>query len=124
MASEIGKRIAELRKARGLNQEQLSELALLSRVTIAKYESGRVEPGAQALGRIADALDVTTDTILGRSEEPQVAAEYPMSIEAKIISGGVDKLPKEQREQALAVMRAMFTKYSDYFKERTEDNET
>ena len=38
MALDIGKRIAELRKARGLNQEELSELALLSRVTIAKYE--------------------------------------------------------------------------------------
>lgn len=63
-----GERIRALRQQRGLNQEQLAELANLNRVTIAKYESGRVEPGAQALARIADAMDVTVDEILGRQE--------------------------------------------------------
>lgn len=63
-----GERIRALRQQRGLNQEQLAELANLNRVTVAKYESGRVEPGAQALARIADAMDVTVDEILGRQE--------------------------------------------------------
>lgn len=71
MATDIGKRIAELRRGKGISQEQLSEMALLSRVTIAKYESGRVEPGAQAIRRIADALEVSTDVLLGRDELPE-----------------------------------------------------
>lgn len=108
MAMDIGKRIAELRRERGLNQEQLAELALLSRVTIAKYESGRVEPGAQALSRIADALEVTTDTILGRSEEAQEIPEQPSTYEARAVSFGMDKLPKEQREMILNMVCAMF----------------
>ena len=108
MALDIGKRIAELRRERGLNQEQLAELALLSRVTIAKYESGRVEPGAQALSRIADALEVTTDTILGRSEDNQESKDQPSTIEAQIVSAGMDKLPKEQREMILNMVCAMF----------------
>ena len=66
---DTGERIKNIRKKRNLNQDQLAELASLNRVTIAKYESGRVEPGAQALARIADALEVTTDALLGRSEE-------------------------------------------------------
>ena len=107
MSFEIGKRIAELRKEHGLNQEQLSELALLSRVTIAKYESGRVEPGAQALSRIADALEVTTDVLLGRSEETPVV-EKPITAEARAVSFGMDKLPKEQREMILNMVCAMF----------------
>lgn len=65
---DTGERIRALRQQRNLNQEQLAELANLNRVTIAKYESGRVEPGAQALARIADAMDVTVDEILGRKE--------------------------------------------------------
>lgn len=65
---DTGERIRALRKQRGLNQDQLAELASLNRVTVAKYEAGRVEPGAQALVRIADALDVTVDEILGRKE--------------------------------------------------------
>lgn len=63
---DTGERIRDLRKSRNLNQEQLAELASLNRVTVAKYEAGRIEPGAQALSRIADALDVSVDEILGR----------------------------------------------------------
>lgn len=35
--------------------------------------------------------------------------------EARILAKGIDKLPKELREQALSVIRAMFVKYADYF---------
>ena len=119
MALDIGKRIAELRRDRGINQEQLAELAMLSRVTIAKYESGRVEPGAQALSRIADALEVTTDTILGRTEDEPEGNNRPKTVEARILANGVDKMPKEQREQALNIMRAV---YSDLFKKGEDDD--
>jgi len=112
---DTGERIRELRKARGLNQEQLAELASLNRVTVAKYESGRIEPGAQALSRIADALEVSTDALLGRSGEIPEAVPRPRTMEAKIISGGIDRLPKEQREQALNVMRAMFASHPELF---------
>lgn len=67
--SEIGKRIAELRRERGLNQEELAELAMLHRVTIAKYETGQVEPGALAVSRIADALGVSADELLCRTSK-------------------------------------------------------
>lgn len=63
---DIGDRIREIRKSRNLNQDQLAELAILNRVTVAKYEAGKVEPGAKALSRIADALSVSVDELLGR----------------------------------------------------------
>lgn len=66
---DIGKRIAELRRERGLSQEELAELAMLHRVTVAKYETGTVEPGALAIGRIADALGVSTDELLCRTDK-------------------------------------------------------
>ena len=112
---DTGERIRELRKARGLNQEQLAELASLNRVTVAKYESGRIEPGAQALSRIADALEVTTDALLGRSDEIPEAVPRPRTAEARIISGGIDRMSKEQREQVLNVVRAMFASHPELF---------
>ena len=122
---DTGGMIRELRKERGLNQDQLAELASLNRVTIAKYESGRVEPGAQALARIADALEVSTDVLLGRSEETHETRLQPMTVEARIISGGVDRLPKEQREQILAVVRAMFAQHPELFEtEGTDDDDS
>lgn len=69
MGNDIGKRIAEIRRERGYSQDQLAELALIHRVSIAKYETGVVEPGALALSRIADALEVSTDELLCRTEK-------------------------------------------------------
>ena len=47
----------------------------------------------------------------------------PVTPEARIISGGIDRMPKERREQALKILQAAFTEYADFFKEET-DNET
>jgi transcriptional regulator with XRE-family HTH domain len=69
MIINVGENIRERRKQLGYNQDELAELASLNRVTVAKYESGKVEPGAQALARIADALGVSVDVLLGRSVE-------------------------------------------------------
>lgn len=64
---DVGERIRGRRKALNISQDQLAELASLNRVTVAKYESGKVEPGAQALSRIADALETSVDVLLGRN---------------------------------------------------------
>lgn len=69
MKTEIGTRIAEVRRDRGYNQEQLAEMAKISRISLARYEAGTIEPGAFALSRIADALNVSTDELLCRSEK-------------------------------------------------------
>ena len=121
MYSTVGESIREWRKARGLNQDQLAELSSLNRVTIAKYESGRVEPGAKALSRLADALEVTVDDLLCRTEPVTEMARTPAKThEARIVSGGMDKLPQEQREQILNVVRAMFANHPEIFEEDDE----
>ena len=119
---DIGDRIREARRRAGYSQEELAEMARLNRVTVAKYEAGKVEPGAQALSRIADALEVTVDALLGREPAETKTAAGPHTREARIISGGIDKLPSEQREQALNVVRALFSQYSNLF--TSEGNDT
>ena len=125
MIKDIGNRIADIRKARGLSQDELAELATLSRISIARYETGKIEPGAKALGRSADALEVPTDVLLGRSDEnlEMLSNSTPSTSEARILAKGIDKLPKEQREQALNVMKAMFAQYADYFEKGSEEND-
>ena len=110
---DTGGKIRDLRKERGLNQDQLAELANLNRVTIAKYESGRVEPGAQALSRIADALEVSTDVLLGRAEMPAESVKTPHTVESQFISEVVDRLPPAEREKALNMFKAV---YAETFK--------
>jgi repressor LexA len=69
MKLDIGKRIAQVRRERGFSQEQLAEMAMINRVTLARYETGAIEPGAFAISRIADALGVSTDELLCRVDK-------------------------------------------------------
>ena len=48
--------------------------------------------------------------------------DVPVTTEARILAKGIDKLPQEQRELALSVIRAMFTKYADYFDKENDDD--
>ena len=102
----IGERIKERRKAIGMSQDQLSEVTGANRVTISQYENGKYLPSVTALKRIAEALGTTPAALTGEYE----GTELPVTQEAREVSGAMDRLSKEQRLQALEVMKVMFPK--------------
>ena len=57
----IGKRIAELRKERGLSQFQLAQLTGIDSSNIGKIELGKYNPSLEILSRIGNALGVEID---------------------------------------------------------------
>lgn len=59
----IGKRIAELRKQKGLSQAKLAELAGIDPGHIARIELGRYSTGIDILAKIGYALDCRIDFI-------------------------------------------------------------
>ena len=59
-------RLAEIRKSRGLSQYALAELSGISRVTIARIETGKVNPTLQTLEQLAAALGVTVGELVDR----------------------------------------------------------
>lgn len=61
---EIGDRIKEYRKNKQITQQELAQKAGVSRVTLGFYERNQNKPPADVLGRIAQALEVTTDELL------------------------------------------------------------
>lgn len=61
----FGPRLVEIRKARGLTQVQLAELAGTTQRAISYYENDAGYPPAPALVDLARALEVTTDVLLG-----------------------------------------------------------
>ena len=75
MSETIGDRISKARETAGWTQDRLAEEANVNRVTIAKYESGRAEPGAKILSRIAHALGVKADYLLGIDEQTEEESE-------------------------------------------------
>ena len=51
-------RLSELRKLKGLTQERLAVLSGVHRVTIARYETGRMNPNVKTLEKLSTALQV------------------------------------------------------------------
>lgn len=61
---ECGKRIQQLRKERGLTQEQLAEKLNVSQNTIAKIESGLRRPSIDFLLELSEFFGVSTNYLV------------------------------------------------------------
>lgn len=59
-------KLAQVRKAKGMTQAQLSAVSGVHRVTIARYECGMCSPNLATIERLADALGVPIDEIVDK----------------------------------------------------------
>ena len=110
----------------GRLQKDLAEYVGAKTTTVSGWTRGVSYPRADAMEKIANFFGVPTSYLVGvRPEESESATlREPQTLEARIVSGGMDKLPQEQREQILNVLRAMFAQNPDLFKdERSENND-
>ena len=63
----MGKRISDLRKGKGMTQEQLAQLLGVTPQAVSKWENDLSCPDISILPQLAEALGVTTDELLGRT---------------------------------------------------------
>ena len=113
-----GEKIKQLRKRLGMTQEELGNLIGVQKAAINKYETGVVvNLKKSTIASLAKALHVSPIELLSADDHIE---DQPLTPEARIISGGIDKMPKDRREQALAIMRAAFTEYASFFEEGTD----
>ena len=72
---EFNEKLQELRKNKGLTQEELAEALYVSRTAISKWESGRGYPSIDSLKEIAKYFSVTIDELLSSNEVLSIAEE-------------------------------------------------
>jgi len=93
---EFNEKLQELRKKRGMTQEELAQQIYVSRAAISKWESGRGYPNIDSLKEIARFFSVTVDELI-RPEEIISAAENEkkgfISRYLTLICGVIDLLP-------------------------------
>lgn len=63
--TNVGTRLRERRLAMGLTQRQLETESGISRHEVSRYEGGRRTPRLQTIARLARALGVSVDDLLG-----------------------------------------------------------
>lgn len=70
----IGQRIKEAREIAGHTQSSLAELMGINHQQVWRWESGKYIPEAEKIASLAKALNVSSDYLLGLSDDPKRAA--------------------------------------------------
>lgn len=118
----IGLRIKTMRRSRKMTHADLANAINQSQSSITMYETGRREPDFETLEALADIFNVPLSSIVADEASDNLYSPImeTMSSQARIISGGVDRMPPEKRDQALKILQAAFVEYSDFFKEENK----
>ncbi|MBO4884616.1 MAG: helix-turn-helix transcriptional regulator [Clostridia bacterium] len=122
--------IRELRKRKGMKQIELAATVGVAVATVSDWETHKKDPSGERLLKLSEFFGVDPLVILGKGvvdltidgkfirEQHQTAK----TIEAKLISAGVDKMSEADRVKALNMMKLMFAEYADYFENRNDDD--
>lgn len=107
----LGHRLANLREKKGLSQAALAERLGMSQSSIAMWETNKRRVPDDALIKLADYYNVSTDYLYGRdvpswaTEEDVIEIEKILDENAKMTFGG-EELTEEEREDVRQVLRA------------------
>jgi transcriptional regulator with XRE-family HTH domain len=66
-------RVRALMEQKGLSPSELADQGDLARSALTQFLAGKTKPSADALVKLADMLDASTDYLLGRSDESELA---------------------------------------------------
>lgn len=95
MAELFASRLSALLNQRGLSQKDLAELTGLTPAAISRYISGARTPRAIVVAKIAKALEVQPDELVGTNAEQEVDDAV------QLIARNANKLSDDQREQLI-----------------------
>ena len=130
--------VRELRKKKGIQAKQLALEIGVSNATVSDWEHGRKNPSGERLRKLAEYFGVDEGFVLGYNgnsrnlfvpENPKISGIseteqivqhvleklQPKAPEVRIVSGAMEKMSQEQREQVVAVVRAMFANHPELF---------
>jgi len=83
---EFHEKLQELRKSKGLTQEELAEALFVSRTAISKWESGRGYPSIDSMKEISRFFGVTIDELICPREMITAAEDDKKELVSKYVS--------------------------------------
>jgi transcriptional regulator with XRE-family HTH domain len=109
MDATFAERLKDLRKKKGLSQNQLAELINVHFAQVSRYERGETKPNAEAMTKLAQALDTTVDYLMNGTSDDIVANA---GLEKEIISRlkQIQDFGFEDKKTALYLLDALIAK--------------
>ncbi len=101
----MGQRIARMRKERGLTQQQLAKKIGVTQTVISSYEIGRLAMSGEMVARLALALNVSSDRILGLNGTQKTESAASVRILRRL--GKIASLPAAQKKVVLKTIDVM-----------------
>jgi len=99
----FGQRLRQLRKNKGLTQVNLAEQVASSQRAICSYEQDRTDPPLSLIPKLADALDVTVEDLLGLNRQlPKKVTSKDSFLRKKIEE--ISQLPERKQKTVLQVI--------------------
>ena len=81
----LADRIQQLRKSRGISQEELADRIGVSRQAVSKWESGQTSPDLEKIVLLSDYFEVTTDYLLKGVSPTQAQTEQAQTVQAQTV---------------------------------------
>ena len=103
MSNDIGNKLKNLRKGRGLSQQQLSENLGISRCSVSNYECGRRSPHLAELRRMSEYFGVSLDFFGVETQDES----FELLSRAKSVFTNTE-LPREERERLYKEIMKMY----------------
>lgn len=104
----FGYQLLRCRKVRGLTQVELAELVGVSQRVISYYENESQYPPSTILKKLAEALGVSSDTLLGLEDPREEITQRDTLLAKKFLEA--ENLPVSERKTIIQVIDAVLSK--------------
>lgn len=98
--------LKQLRKSKGISQQQLADVIGVSQQSINKYENHNVEPDIRTLISIAEYFDTSVDFLIGKGEsEKESCTPYELTPDESFIMNRYRMLDKDEKESIRLIIK-------------------
>ncbi len=108
----LGTRVTKLRRELDISQKELAQKCNITEASLSRYENDLREPKGEIIVKLSNALNVTTDYLLGRTDErkPKKEINNATTIAAHRL-GDIEQLPDDAIDEINNYIDLMRLKY-------------
>ncbi|MGG1554962.1 helix-turn-helix domain-containing protein [Paenibacillus ferrarius] len=109
--SVLGSRIKYLREKLDISQKRLADALGITNIQVSRYETGDRKPDPDTIKKIAEFFDVSSDFLLGVTNDQMESNNETNSSTGRAFYGGSDQYTEDELEIARAAAQAAVEAY-------------